>query len=73
MRAIKLQIRNKIWLKRILIVDDEPFALMGMKIVLENAEKQLISELFGNIKTKSTILHRVDQASDGLQAFKMVR
>ena len=46
---------------------------MGMKIVLENAEKQLITESYGNIKTKSTILQLVDQASDGLQAYKMVR
>ena len=55
------------------MVDDEPYALMGMKIVIENAEKQLIQEQYGTIKPKSTILHLVDQASDGMQAYKMVR
>ena len=59
--------------KRILIVDDEPYNLIAMKIVLESAELKLLQKVFGNdvfSKTKGKITDIIDQAINGLDAFE---
>ena len=59
--------------KRILIVDDEPYNLIAMKIVLEQAEKKLLQKNFNNDvlnKTRAKISDIIDQASNGLDAFE---
>lgn len=59
--------------KRILIVDDEPYNLMAMKIVLEQAEQQLLKRTHEDhvlMKVKGKITDIVDQATNGLDAFE---
>ena len=59
--------------KRILIVDDEPYNLIAMKIVLEQAEQQLLKKIINEEvlnKTKGKITDFIDQASNGLDAFE---
>ena len=46
--------------KRILLVDDEPYNLIALKIVLEAADER---KLIGNI---------IDQVTNGLEAYKAV-
>ena len=59
--------------KRILIVDDEPYNLIAMKIVLEQAEQQLLKKIIKEEvlnKAKGKITDIIDQASNGLDAFE---
>lgn len=46
--------------KRILIVDDEPYNLVGLKIVIEAANKKTLKGL-------------IDEAKNGEEAVKMVK
>jgi len=52
---------NNSTMKRILIVDDEPYNLLGLKIVIEVADPDI------------NILSIIDQASNGLEALKKVK
>ena len=72
---------------RILIVDDEPYNLMGLKIVLQQAEKELLKEIWkerlasqrahlvnqDKHEPKSTICTLIDQVSNGLEAYNAFR
>ena len=74
---------------RILIVDDEPYNLMGLKIVLQQAEKELLKEIWkerlasqrarahlvsqDKHEPKSTIFTLIDQVSNGLEAYNAFR
>ena len=52
---------NSSTLKRILIVDDEPYNLLGLKVIIEVA----VSDI--------NIMSLIDQASNGLDALKKVQ
>ena len=44
-----MQIQPKILpCKRVLIVDDEPYNLMALSIILTQAEKHLLTKLYGS-------------------------
>ena len=61
--------------KRFLIVDDEPYNLMSLNIILAKAEKDLLKELHGKDKmelAEGNICDLVDQASNGKEALEAV-
>ena len=62
--------------KRILIVDDEPYNLMALKIILGQAEKSLLTEIHGEDimeRTKGEICDIVDQATTGQEAVDAIK
>ena len=62
--------------KRFLIVDDEPYNLMGLKIILAQAEKMLLKELHGDEimeKFSGDITDLIDQATNGQKAVEAVK
>ena len=51
-----------------LIVDDEPYNLMALSIILTQAEKQLLTKLYGGQileQSESKICDLIDRASNG--------
>ena len=62
--------------KRILIVDDEPYNLMGLKIILAQTEKNLLKEKYGDeimqYHAPEELFDLVDQASNGKEAVDAV-
>ena len=57
-------------------MDDEPYNLMGLKIILAQAEKNLLKEMHGDDimeRTKGEICDLVDQASNGQMAVDAVK
>ena len=62
--------------KRFLIVDDEPYNLMGLKIILAQAEKKLLQEMHHGEDPidgyMEEICDLVDQASNGKEAVEAV-
>ena len=66
MKSLKLQRPyNNLNQKRILIVDDEPYNLMGLEMVLSHTFKLI------GIKERE-IAQMIDQASNGQEALEMV-
>ena len=62
--------------KRLLIVDDEPFNLLALATILAEAEKHLLTKLFGpKIMDVSDfkITDLVDRASNGQDALNVVQ
>ena len=62
--------------KRILIVDDEPYNMLALETILAQAEKQLLTKLYGpDILDQSDcrITDLVDRASNGQDALDVVK
>ena len=55
------QIRQKLKRRRILLVDDEPYNLMGLKVIIEALD------------TGNSLSMIIDQATNGLEAYKAVK
>ena len=56
-----------------MIVDDEPYNIIAMKIILEQAESKLLKKIYDNevlSKAKGKITDIIDQAINGLDAFE---
>ena len=51
----------KVLKRRILIVDDEPYNLMGLRIIIEAADKT------------NLVTHIIDEATNGMEAFKTIQ
>lgn len=57
-----------------MIVDDEPYNLIALKIVLEQAEKQMLQKKYSEEalnRARDKITDIIDQASNGLDAFEI--
>jgi len=62
--------------KRILIVDDEPYNLIGLTIMLQQATKFCFGHLadsYEEIDIQQVIMDLVDRANNGLEAVKLVK
>ena len=55
------QIQQKLKKRRILLVDDEPYNLMGLKVII------------GALDTGNVLSMIIDQATNGLEAYKAVK